>query len=156
MINQIRLIHAAWREDPQCSLQSSKCYWLKTQQSRSRAHTLLQQSVFTLSQNKDRVWVDHAFPRTVTIWCFIRTVNVIISTFLLTSQAERIAPHMIFWPLTPPTPPRLKPTANCLYPTTLLPLVWPVQQKFACTEHTALTCCQLYSSMYVLRLREMQ
>ena len=39
------------------------------------------------------------------------------------------------------TPPRLKPTASCLYPTTLLPLVWPVQQK-SCIEHTVSTCCQ--------------
>ena len=34
----------------------------------------------------------------------------------------------------PHTPLRLKPTANCLYPTTLLPIVWPVWQK-SCIEH---------------------
>ena len=55
----------------------------------------------------------------------------------------------------PHTSPRLKPTANCLYPTTLLPLVGPVWQK-SCTEHTALTCCQLHSSVYILHLRETQ
>ena len=29
----------------------------------------------------------------------------------------------------PHTQPRLKPMTNCLYPTTLLPLVWPLRQK---------------------------
>ena len=38
-------------------------------------------------------------------------------------------------PSRPHTPPRLKPTANCLYPTALFPLVWPVHQKI-CIEHT--------------------
>ena len=41
-----------------------------------------------------------------------------------------------------------------LYPTTLLPLVWPVWQKSR-TEQTASTCCQLHS-VYILCLREMQ
>ena len=36
----------------------------------------------------------------------------------------------------PCTLPRLKPTASCLYPTTLLPLVWLVGQK-SCNELTA-------------------
>ena len=49
----------------------------------------------------------------------------------------------------PHTPQRLKPTANCLYPTTLLPLVWSIWQK-SCIEHTASTCCQLQSSVHVL------
>ena len=47
----------------------------------------------------------------------------------------------------PHTPPSLKPTSNCLYPITLLPLVLPVWQKI-CVEHTASTCCLLHS-MYV-------
>ena len=33
---------------------------------------------------------------------------------------------------------RLKPTANCLYPTTLLPLVWPFRRKVV-LKHTAKT-----------------
>ena len=53
----------------------------------------------------------------------------------------------------PQTTPRLKPTVNCLYPTTLLPLVCPIQQK-SCIKHTASTCCQLHSIVYVPRLRE--
>ena len=54
--------------------------------------------------------------------------------------------------LAPHTLPRLKPTANCLYPTTLLPLVWPVLQK-SCIEHTASTCCLLHSSLYILHCK---
>ena len=38
--------------------------------------------------------------------------------------------------------PRLKLTANCLYPTTQLPLVWPVWQK-SCIEHTVNTSVEL-------------
>ena len=41
----------------------------------------------------------------------------------------------------PHTPTRFKPTANLLYPTAPLPLVWPVWQK-SCIEHTASMCCQ--------------
>ena len=47
------------------------------------------------------------------------------------------------------------PTANCLYPTTPLPLVKPVRRK-SWTEHTASTCCQPHNSVYILHLREMQ
>ena len=35
----------------------------------------------------------------------------------------------------PYTPRRLKPTANCLYPTTLLPLVWRKAEKLHWTHH---------------------
>ena len=48
----------------------------------------------------------------------------------------------------PCTPPSLKPMANCLYPATPLPLIWPVRQK-SCS-------CQLHSSMYVPHLRKIQ
>ena len=51
------------------------------------------------------------------------------------------------------TPPRLK--ASCLYPTTRLPLVRPVRQK-SCIETYRLCNCHLHSSVYFLRLREMQ
>lgn len=46
---------------------------------------------------------------------------------------------------------RLKPTANCLDPH----LVRPVRQK-SCIETYRLGNCQLHSSVYVLRLLEMQ
>ena len=48
-----------------------------------------------------------------------------------------------------------RPDVQLPYPTALLLLVWPVWQK-SCIEHTASSCCQLHSSVYVLRLREMQ
>ena len=55
----------------------------------------------------------------------------------------------------PHTTPRCPTALSDHSPITPLPLVWPVQQK-RCIEHTALTCCLLHSSVYVLRLREMQ
>ena len=51
------------------------------------------------------------------------------------------------------TSPRLKPTANCLYPATPLPLIWPVCRKIALKQSEE---CQLHNSLHVLRLRDMQ
>ena len=69
------------------------------------------------------------------------------------SVAEQKRPDLIL--KAPHTLPRHPTALSDHSPTTLLPLVCPVGQK-SCIEHTALTCCQLHSSMYVLRLREMQ
>ena len=60
---------------------------------------------------------------------FLRAFNNCASNEVVTVFRVTKGPH---------TPPRLKPTANCLYPTTLLPLVWPVQQKSS-IERSALT-----------------
>ena len=58
----------------------------------------------------------------------------------------------VTWSVKAPTH---RPHVQLPSPITLLPLVWHVRQK-SCIEHNASTCCQLHSSVYVLRLREMQ
>ena len=52
------------------------------------------------------------------------------------------------------SPPGLKPTASCLYPTTPLPLVWPVQQK-SCIETHRLDFLTSGGSCLVPEIRNM-
>ena len=68
------------------------------------------------------------------------------------SEYSILAPHTL---KAPTHQPNSNQQPNCLYPTTLLPLVWPVWQK-SCIEHTASMWWQLHSSLYALRLRKTQ
>ena len=75
-MNQISLITRHMEGKQECSFPSSKCYWLNWP-----SFTTVIIHLFP-KQWLAEVWVDHAFPGTVTLWCFISTVNVILSTFL--------------------------------------------------------------------------
>ena len=81
MINQISLIHATWREGPERSLQLSQCYWLKYKIEKLPSMTTVISHLFP-KQWPTEIWVDQAFPGKESFDVFIRTGNVILSTFL--------------------------------------------------------------------------
>ena len=109
-------------------------------QSESLGWLLLTRAEHSWGRKRVQTWVSAILPLN-----FVKTHSVLPSWYERCSSKqqcywvfnvlpERLSTSVTFCRVKAPhTAPRLKPSASCLYPTTPLPLVWPVRQK-SCIE----------------------